>query len=466
MSKKNILLINPSSKSFYQPAKIKEAAIFSPVLSLAAIAAPLISKGHKVKIIDANMYNNPKEKIIESLKEFSADYAGITFTTPLYRQMLDIAKLVKEFNEKIIVVGGGSHVSSLPQDTLRHSPLDIAVRGEGDFTFLELIESEDINSIKGIFYKKDGRIFNNPNREYIQDLDSLSFPAWSLYDIKSYKTTDILTRLNPAGWIETSRGCPYQCPYCNKSVFGALFRVKSPKRAVDEMEYMLNIGFRELHIADDGFSTDLSRAKEICKLILRRKLKFPWATVTGIRIDCVDRELLNLMKKAGCYRIYYGIESGDQRILDYIHKGISLGQITEVVKESKKAGLEVVGGFMLGLPQESIESMQNTIDFAKTLDLDMAKVSVTIPLPSTTLYNELDKGGYFLSKDWDQFNVYVIPRRLYRHPQLDWDTVEKFYKKFYRSFYLNPKFIFKRAKRVIRQGTIISEIKHFLKTEW
>lgn len=466
MNSKNVLLINPPSRLLYKPTKIREAATYSPVLSLATISAPAISKGYNVKIIDANIIDNLREKIRETLKELLPKYVGITFTTPLYKEMLEIVNWIKNFDSNIIVIAGGAHVSSLPQEALEAAPIDIAVRGEGDFALLEILENEEKKNIKGISYKKEGRIFHNPLREYIKDLDSLPFPAWQLYDIKSYKTTDILARESPSGWLETSRGCPYQCPYCNKSVFGNFFRAKSPNRVVEEIKYMLGMGFREIHISDDGFSTDLERAKEICNIIIKKKLKFPWATVTGIRIDRVDRELLRLMKEAGCYRVYYGIESGDQRILDYIHKGITLAQIKNAVQQSREVGLETVGYFMMGLPGESIESMQNTIDFARSLDLDMAKVSITIPLPSTALYDELERGGYFISKDWEKFNVYIVPRGLYRHPQLDWDTIEKFYKRFYRSFYLNPKFIFRRFRKDLRQNKVMSDARHFLKTQW
>lgn len=467
-SQKSILLINPSYASVYAGAKIKEGVPYSPVLSLATIAAPLLEKGYNVRIIDLNIAQDPeKEAILSELKKHSPHYVGITFTTPLYDEMFKISQWVKEFDKNIKIIGGGMHVSSFPEDTLLNTSLDIVVIGEGDFALLEILESEDLSLVNGVCYKNEnGDIIRNPVRGYIQDLDILPFPAWKLFGIEKYRTTDLLARKNPVGWLETSRGCIYGCVYCSKNVHGRTFRTKSAQRVLSEIEFMLESGFQEIHIADDCFNTDMDRAKEICRLIIKKGLIFPWATVTGIRVDRIDKELLLLMKEAGCYRLYYGIESGDPGVLKKIKKGITPEQVEFAVKAAKEAGLEVVGFFMIGLPGETIESMEKTIDFACRLDLDMAKMSITIPLPATPLYNEWLSKGLIKKTAWREFNLYTTSEELFDHPDLTWEQIKRYYKKFYHDFYWRPSFILHRLYQSFKRGTILSDVKHLLRTDW
>jgi anaerobic magnesium-protoporphyrin IX monomethyl ester cyclase len=462
----NILLINPSYDSVYKGTRIKEGVPYSPVLSLSTIATPLIKDGHKVSIIDSNIFTNPNTVILEKIKQFAPHYIGITFTTPLYEEMIKITQLAKNLDKNIILVGGGAHISSFPEETLRNSLLDIAVRGEGDFTLSEIISGKSKKEIYGISYKEGTNITSNPPREYIKDLDILPYPAWNLYDLKKYKTTNLLAKENPAGWLETSRGCVYKCPYCNKSIFGRTFRTKSAKRVLAEIEYMLNLGFKEIHIADDCFTTDIKRANDICDEIIKRKLKFPWATPTGIRVDRITEELLKKMAQAGCYRVFYGIESGSQRILNNINKGISLDQIRNAVRISNKVGMETYGYFMIGLPGETEEDMKKTLEFAKSLNLTMAKMSITIPIPGSVLFDEWNKKGVIKIKDWSKFNFYSTTKDIFDHPNLTWDIIEKYYKKFYIGFYFRPSFIIKRLFKSLKQGNVFSDIKHLLSTRW
>ncbi|OGS23744.1 MAG: hypothetical protein A2297_05005 [Elusimicrobia bacterium RIFOXYB2_FULL_48_7] len=461
-----ILLVNPSWKEIYESTKIKAGVPYSPVLSLAVIAAPLLEDKHEVKIIDLNLFGDPDTSFREMLEEFKPDYVGITFTTSLYSQMVKIAKLAKDFNQNVTVIGGGAHSSTFPEETLKSSSLDIAVVGEGDFTLREIVSGKDKKEIKGISYKEGDKILSNPRRDNIANLDDLPYPAWKLYQLEKYKTTGLVAKLNPAGWLETSRGCIYECPYCNKGIFGNRFRVKSPKRVVSEIEYMLDAGFKEIHIADDCFSTDLKRAKDICDGIIEKGLKFPWSTLTGIRVDKVDEELLEKMAKAGCYRVYFGIESGSQKVLDSIHKKFKLDQAEKAVKLAKKAGMEVYGFFMIGLPDEEEEDMKKTIEFAKKLDLDIVKMSITIPIPGSPLFNDLNKSGLIKTKDWSKFNLYAIPEDIYDHPRLSWEIINKYYNKFYRAFYFRPGFIFKRFMKGLLSGTMLDDIKHFFQTKW
>ncbi|OGR64931.1 MAG: hypothetical protein A2X30_03940 [Elusimicrobia bacterium GWB2_63_16] len=461
---KKVLLVAPSYSFIYQGAKIQPGAMYSPSLGIAAVAGALLAAGHEVRICDLN--KKSESELLLELREFAPDYAGISFTTVLAAEAGRLAGVIKKGSPKTLVMAGGVHASSMPEDTLSCADIDYAFIGEADFSAPEVVSGKPLPEVAGLAYREGGKIVVNPRRELICDLDTLPYPAWHLFEVGSYSTTRLLTRANPAGWLETSRGCPYGCVYCNKSVFGRGFRVKSAERVVEEIAYMLRCGFKEIHIADDCFTVDLDRAKRICRGILGRGLKFPWATVTGIRADRVDQELLDLMKAAGCYRIFYGIESGSDEVLKRIGKGETLAQVRAAVTMAKKAGLEVHGFFMLALPGDTEKTMRATIDFAKELDLDMAKAAITIPLPATPYFEELSAAGRIKSRDWSKYNLYFPASTLYDHPTLSWDLVEEYYKKFYREFYFRPGYILKRLVESVRSGRLLHDIGVFLRVKW
>lgn len=461
---KKILLINLPFEKIYEKTNIRGIAPSTPPLSLACIGGSLIKEGHQVKIFDFNIYGyNNFEQI---LKDFNPDFVGITFVTPLIREAEKVSKLIKKINNKIIIIGGGPHCSSFPESSIKETSLDIAVIGEGDFVINEIVEGKNLSKIKGIAYKKNNKILINKKRDYIKNLDDLPFPAYSLYEKEKYFVPSAIAKQNPVAWVETSRGCLFGCVYCNKNCFGRTFRVKSPERVAEEFIKIKKFGFKEIHLTDDGFTTDIKRAKEICDLLIEKKVNINWSTITGIRVDRVDFELLKKMKKAGCYRIYFGIESGNQNILNNIKKGIKLEQVRKAVFLSKQVGLEVAGYFMIGLPGETEKTMQETINLAKSLKLDLAKISITIPLPATEMFDELDKKNLIKTRDWEKFKFYSSPSTIYDHENLSWQTIERYYKKFYREVYLNSNFILKRLKKGIKEKTFLSDIKIALNMNW
>lgn len=464
MKSKKVLLVNLPFEKIYESTNLKGIAPSTPPLALACIGGSLLDKGHIAKIFDFNVHEDGDAEFKQELLEFKPDYLGITFVTPLIKEADRIAKIAKSILPEIIVVGGGPHPSSFPESALKETVLDIAVIGEGDFTINDIMSKKNFSEIKGIAYKKDGQVHINERAAHIADLDLLPMPAHKLYDVTKYKTPSAIARKNPVAWVETSRGCLFSCIYCNKSCFGQTFRVKSPKRVVKEFKMVKKLGFKEIHLTDDGFTTKIDRAKAICDLLIKEKVDISWAPITGIRVDKIDLELLQKMKKAGCYRVYFGIESGSQKILNRIRKGITLEQVKRAVALSKQAGVEVAGYFMIGLPDETEETMQATIDFAKSLNLDLAKISITIPLPATEMFNELDKKGLIKTHNWEEFKFYSTPSSIYDHPNLSWETIEKYYNKFYRSVFLRPSFIFKRFMFAVKNKTLIDDAKLALST--
>ncbi|KKR82042.1 MAG: Radical SAM domain protein [Parcubacteria group bacterium GW2011_GWD2_40_9] len=462
--RKKVLLIYPhSSIEVFASTKIRVAIPVIPYISLAMIGGSLLRDGHDVHILDLSVSSEPERDIDEAVKDFKPQYIGISFTSALSKEAIEIVQKIKKINSDIIAIAGGVHSTTLPEETLKNSSFDIAVIGEGEDTMREIISGKNYEEILGIAYKKNGEIKVNSRRPFVEDIDSLPLPAWHLYDIKKYHTPRINSRRNPVGAMETSRGCPFTCVFCNKTVFARIFRAKSAERVVDEMEYMLRMGFREIHIWEDGFSTDLNRAKEICRLIIKRKLYFPWNIYNGIRVDRIDEELLRLLKKAGCYRISIGIESGNQNVIKIVNKGITLEQIRRAVKIIKEAGIESLGFFMVGLPGDTEGTMQDTINFAKELKLDLPKVGMLMPLPGTPVFADWEKKGLIKSRDWSKYIFHAERSAVYSHPNLDFATIRRYYDKFYRELYLSPRFIWKRFWRGLRTGDIFYDIYYFLK---
>lgn len=462
------MLVNPAyRRNIYEGTMVQVGIDKRPWLGLACLAGSLLRDRHLVRVLDLDVVNSPQKALEDAISGFDPQVVGISFTTPLFQEMCAIGEMVKEKHPDVVIVGGGAHATALPEDTLRNSPLDAVVIGEGDFTLGELVSADNLSVVSGIAYKAGGDIIVTPRRGYISDLDTLPFPSWGVIDLQRYASRPPGSRKRRVGPLETSRGCPFSCPYCTKIVFGNRFRAKSANRVVDEIEYMLSLGFEEIHIVDDNFSSDLERAKDICDLIIKRGLKFPWKAFNGLRVDSTDQELFRMMHRAGCYEIHFGIESGNQGVLDGFHKGITLEQVTQAVDWASKEGIMTLGYFMLGLPGDTEETIKDTLSFAVKLKLDYAKISYTLPLPGTRLYQQMEESELLVSNvDWAKYNQSMAPREIYTHPTVGWEVQEKYYREFFRRFYLRPEYIFRRFLKGLKDRTLFWDAAALLKTNW
>ncbi|MCX5679924.1 MAG: radical SAM protein [Candidatus Omnitrophica bacterium] len=464
---KIILFNSPSRSNVYLSTNVKVAAPSYPSLTLATLAGALSSK-HGVRIVDLEFSADPVKTLLDEIKSYGPDFIGASASTPDYLTVRDIMRKVKDVAPSIITIVGGVHVTTLSDDAANEACFDIVVVGEGDKTLPEILSAASPYGIPGTLYKdaSSGRIVRAPKRQLIRDINELPCPDWGLFELKRYRNSRISSRKNPVGLMETSRGCAFQCNFCNKLTFGSAYRPKNPKRVVDEMEHMLKCGFREIHIIDDSFTQDMGRAKDVCREILRRGLKFPWVALSGLRVDLVDLEFFRLAKRAGCWMSGFGIESGDQEVLDRMSKGITLSQVERAVALAKKAGIETFGFFILGLLGETEVSMRRTIDFAKRLPLDIAKFDICIPYPGTPYYNILKAAGRIKSENWSKYVCHQTEESLFNHHNLSWGTIESFYKKSFMEFYLRPSYILRRFFRSLRKGDILNDIRHFLGSKW
>lgn len=464
-----ILLINPNYyNDIFLKSKVRSAISRGTIpLGLACIAAPVVKSGHEVLMLDLNLTDEADERLRKTIMEYRPDIVGITSTTPVIKKVYHLADVIKEMDENITVVCGGPHPSAMPEDVLKESRIDCVVKGEGDLVFNLIVNNGISADIPNIFYKKNNQVVISKMRnDFIEDMDSLPFPAYELFDIKKYFQPRISSRRFPLGYLETSRGCYGRCIFCSKNIHGHRIRMKSANRVVDEMERMLALGFREIHIIDDIFTADMNRAHVICEEIIRRKLKFPWYPRGGIRVDRVSEGLLRMMRRAGCYRIPFGIESGSQRVIDVVNKGITLEQAKKAVRQAKEAGMETECYFMLALPTETEEDLKRTVDFAIKLDSDYAKFAITIPLPGTKMFDEMLANGQIKTKDWDKYNFSISPKEIYEHDNLSWETIDAYYDMSHKKFYLRPLYMSKMFLKTLTEGTIFAHIKAFLYTDW
>jgi len=464
-----ILLISPPYK--WEDRKVGEGVL--PPLGLLYIASVLLEKDHKVELLDARALSLSKKDVEQEIARRKPDVVGISSMTFNISEAFDIAGIVKNVDKDIKVMIGGAHPTALPTETLEECKhIDIVVYGEGEETVPELMEAiegkKKLETIKGIAYRDGGRIIRTPPRPLIEDLDIVPFPArdllpWEKYQRLTHRTLFSKSADKPYTTMMTSRGCPYGCVYCDKSAFGRKWRARSAENVVAEIEHVVEkykVGDISFH--DDLFTLDRKRVIRICELLLEKGIDISWAC--DARADTVDEEMLNMMKKAGCMTVCFGVESGNETILKNIQKSESLDEIRNAVKLARKAGLNVSAGFIFGLPGETLETAKATINFAKELNVDIAIFNIATPFPGSPLFKQLEKEGRILTHDWSKYNPH-LSEMVYRHENLSSEAIGKLHGEAYRSYYMRPAYIVSKAGAALanpigffRAGVVFSKM--------
>ncbi len=425
---KKVLLINTKNVSYTLGGGR------SLPLGISYIAAVLEKAGHSVRCRDFQVEDTA------SLPDdiAASDIVGISALTPNITEVWRIARLAKEAGKMVLV--GGPHVSVLPDETLLTGFVDIVCRREGEYTAREVVNGETpLERIQGISYVENGIIKHNPDRPYIADLDELPYPRRSLLPVEKYEY--MLHRGKKVMNIMTSRGCPCDCNFCYKGISGRSYRMRSVENILGEWRELINMGADEIPVIDDSFTVSRPRIMRFCEELVKQKLNIHWEASS--RVDNVDLEMLQAMKRSGCYRIAFGIESGSQRILDLIGKHLSKDRIIQAVRWAQEAGLEVTGFFVIGNFGEDESTMNATIDFAKQLKLDYVQFTIAAPYPGTKLYDLIKAEGKFLFSQWHELGSYS-GTAYFEQGALTRELVEKMFKKAYRSVYLTPGMIMKK----------------------
>ena len=440
-----ILLIRPHNKGNINtrlPESLNARQGELPPLGISYIASVLENSGHLVRILDICALNLTLSGFLREIDNFAPEVAGITTMTSTLFGALEAAKITKEAGA--ITVLGGPQLSIYPEETLSYPYVDYGINGEGDFVMPELINALEKkvspDNIKGLIYKKNNKVYVN-EPAIVDDLDSLPFPAYHLLPMKKYNS---IIGSYPVSTMISSRGCPYKCHFCFKQPSDNKIRFRSPKNVADEISYLVErFKVREIMFYDDAMTFSRSHVSGICEEILSHNLKIKWETPA--RVDNIDRPLLELMHKAGCIRLRYGVESGDEDILKLMNKRIGLEKVKEVFKLTKNTGIETFAYFMLGYAHETEDNIKKTINFALELDPDLVMFTMTTPYPKTPLYELTRQEGLIKNDYWREFTL--GNRNMQRIPYFLPD-VGQWIKRAYISFYFRPKYVIKKINQL------------------
>lgn len=490
----DIVLFNPYYSqsieyySFYKPA---------PPMGLLYMASYLRKYGmdcgiYELGVFDAKdaikigkrvRFGLSDEAIADIIRKEKPKMAGITSMYSIYyRDVVEIANTIKRTDPDVNIVVGGNHASSYWEYILRNKSTDIVVIGEGEKTFLELskelLNREGVENICGIAYReRNGNIVRTNPRELIKDLDEIPFPAVEMIDYKRYLGEgNPYSMRSPVAGIVSSRGCPGNCVYCTvKAVWGRSWRGRSPKNVVDEIEFLhLEYDVQEFGFMDDSASTNRERWEGICDEIIRRKLDIKWTTPNGIAHWTLTKEALSKMYKSGCYRITFGIESGNNETRKFLGKPYSLQQAKELIQHANRIGMWTNCTNIIGFPYENLDSINQTIDFAKRCGTDFAVFFLLMPQPTSEVYQYFKKEGllnfdsFFESDEFDEGEFeeinYVLNETGCDTVYFNKEELSRFQKKAYRSFVIHRAmtYIF-NPLRLARKINSVEDFKYILR---
>lgn len=384
---------------------VKNMGLYPP-LGLAHIAAVARQSGHEVKIIDALAENIDIEDLLQMVMEYSPDLVALSLWTHIFKAETRLADEIKKKLPHTKIVIGGPHLDLYADETMKAYPsVDFAVISEGEETFKELLlalsENSRLDTIHGLCFRDSGRVVENPPRPTIKDLDQIPFPAVDLLPLEKYYS--IVARNNRPIYMLTSRGCPFKCAYCVDQQFGRSVRLHSSDYVIDCMKWLVNdLGINEVHFYDDTFTLHKKRTLEICRRIRDEGLSvIPWTIRT--RVDTVDEEMFDALWDSGCYRIGYGIEAGNQEIMDLMRKGTTLEKVRETFRLTRKHPFEIVANFMIGYLGESKKTYKDTLNFALELDPDFVYFSITQAEAHSELYNQALELNLVKPDEWKDF---------------------------------------------------------------
>lgn len=431
-----------------------KANFLRPPLDLMIIGGFLIKNGHTVKITDANVLGIAAEELKQEISRFSPDYVVISTSTPTLYSDLKVANYVKEINKGTITIAIGIHIMALPEETIKLcSDLDICIYDEPELPILDLANGKRPENIKGIVFRKGKRIIKNKNGRLIEDLDELGMPCHDKVPIGRYK--DPTMKREPMTAVLFSRGCINKCIFCS-STFYNHYRQKTVKASFEELDWISNsLKIKEVKFWDNGLTYNSKWLNSLLDNMLKNKIDLTWCCST--RVDKLNLDLLNKMKKAGCHTVHLGIESSSNLILKNAKKNITK-EMTELgVQKIKKSGLDVAGFFILGLPGETAETIKETVNFAKSLGLDYASFNIATPHPGTEFYDYLKENNLLVESNWAKYTPsYSIP--VYKLKDLSREQLSDLVKKAFRSFYFRPLYALTRLSKL----TTITRLKSYL----
>ena len=432
-----ITFLNPPQPN----SKYKFLGVVAPSLGIGYIAAVLEQNNYDVDVLDSSALELSYDEIGEEMLKRNPDIVSISALTPTIGAALDAADKIKNVKPDTIVVLGGYHPTFEYENLLKEEEsIDVIVRGEGEYTMLELVQKiesgGDLKDVQGLAFiddtSEDKTIIVTPDRPPIQDLDELPFPAFHLFPMEKYKILNITTNV---ATIITTRGCPMQCSFCSSAALhGKHLRRRSYENVVDEIEMRLQEqNIDTIAFMDDTFTLDVKFVKNFCEEIKRRGLKFWWGCTS--RVDTLSEELLEMMKDAGCITIFMGVESADQQMLDKMNKNITVRKTMNAFKLARKVGIRTIASCVIGMPEDTRESMKKTIDFVSSLKPNYALFSLATPYPGTRFYKETFEKNLIKIRDWSK---YTLINPILETIDCSKDDLRSIQKKAFIKFYIRP----------------------------
>ena len=382
---------------FFQPARDNSIFRFPP-LGLGYVAAALKKSGFQVNLVDCTFLN--KKETLEKIRNSQPNIIGFYSMFSMKKTTMELARTLKDDCD-LMAVGG-------PLPTLDPTQyldvFNVAVIGEGEKTMVELAEkienNEEFADVKGTAYKQGGEVKFSEPRAFVENLDELPFPSRELFDNDSYKRYNQKRLGYSISPMITSRGCPFSCDFCSRPIFGQSFRTRSATNIVDEAEAIVDLDYDRVWFADDCFTLNRKSLMGVCSELVKRNLNVGWECLS--RVDTIDREVASKMRQAGCARVFFGIESGNNDTLRLMKKRITVEQARKAVYNAKAAGLQAGAFFIIGYPGENDASILDTVRFASGLPLDYMSFTLPYPIPGTALFERVKDNGRLIVDDWEE----------------------------------------------------------------
>ena len=411
----------------------------SPPLGLLYVAAAAEAAGARVAVLDMNAERLRYEDIQRFVLEHKPRFVGFTAVTAQVASTQSVARLIKNVSPQTRIVVGGVHATAVGDEVISDPHIDYLIRGEGERSFVQLLDGAAPEAISGLSYRDSGgAVVHNEQAAPITDLDSLPAPAYHLIKFDAYEPAIGSYRRLPSITMTMTRGCPGKCTFCTSA--STPLRTRSAENVVAEIQQLqARYGIREVNFYDDTFTVFKKNVMQLCDLLIERGIDITWSCFA--RADCVSEPLLAKMRRAGCHQILFGIESADPQILANVQKPIDIDRTTSAVRMVKRAGITVRAAFMFGSPGETVATMQKSIDYAIKLAPDIALFNITTPYPGTKMYDWAKVNGYLRSKDWADYDLANAVMDL---PTVSAEQVNRMYRAAYRQFYFRFSYLLRR----------------------
>lgn len=446
--------------------RVREGEEEMPGIGTLVLAAVARAAGHRVHIVDGKRTGTPVEDVARRVAALAPDHVGISATTISIHNAARIAERVKALLPDVVVTVGGPHVSAVPERTLASFPgFDYGVVGEGERSYPELIDrlaaGADVAGVPGVVHRGEGGVHVNPRALYLDgdELDRLPEPAWDLVpDFPLRFQPNVFNyRHTPVASVVTSRGCPFSCTFCDRSTSGRRGRFHSVEYVVAMCRRLERLGVRHVLFYDDLFTVNRRRVIALCERFLAEGFRFTWSC--NSHPNLLDPDTLRLMRRAGCWQIAYGIESGSQRVLDVVKHEVRIPKMLETLRQTRAAGIRVKGLLMMGHPTEDVSSLRETIDFLRVAPIDLMQVTKFTPYPGTPSYPTIRRYGTF-DEDWERMNAMhwvFVPNGL--APAI----LEKHFRLAYRAFYTRGDVVWSLVRTIAGEPRFLGRVATYVR---